>query len=327
MRRRDFIAGLGIVAALPAISRAQQTMPTVGFLSTRSPDEAAVHTDAFRSGLRETGYVEGSSIAIEYRWAKGDYGKLSSFAADLLSHPLALLVAAGDPAAIAAKAATSAIPVVFLVGGDPVQEGLVTSMNRPGITTGVNFFTGDLGGKRLELLCAMVPSTRVAGLLVNPRLGAETAERQRQVQVITAAARELGRDLVVQEATTDAGIESAFAAFATAGVGGLIVQNDPFFDSRRSRIVALSANNRIPGIFHIREYAVDGGLMSYGASLSDTYRQLGVYTGKVLRGAKPDDLPVLRPTKFELVINTKTAKTLALAVPQSILVAADELIE
>jgi putative tryptophan/tyrosine transport system substrate-binding protein len=327
MRRREVMIGLGIAVALPAIVRAQQTLPAIGFLSTRSPDEDAVHTDAFRSGLQETGYVEGSSIAIEYRWARGDYGKLPSFAAELLGRPLALLVAAGDPAALAAKAATPSIPVVFLVGGDPVQEGLVPSMNRPGTTTGINFFTGDLGGKRLELLCAMAPSARVVGLLVNPRFSAETDERQRQAQVVAAAAKELGRELVVQEATTDGGIEAAFAAFATAGVTGLIVQNDPFFDSRRSHIVALSATNRLPGIFHIREYPADGGLMSYGASLSDTYRQLGVYAGKVLRGTKPDDLPVLRPTRFELVINAKTARTLGLTVTQSMQIAADELIE
>jgi putative ABC transport system substrate-binding protein len=325
MKRRDFMAGLGIAAALPAVSRAQQATPTIGFLSTRSPDEAAIHTNAFRSGLEETGYVEGSSIAIEYRWAKGDYGKLPAFAAELLSRPLALLVAAGDPAALAVKAAAPSVPLVFLVGGDPEHLGLVTSMNRPGAATGVNFFTGDLGGKRLELLCVMVPSAHVIGLLVNPRFGAETAERQ--AQAVATAAKELGRELVVQEAATDAEIESGFAAFAKAGVAGLIVQNDPFFDSRRSRIVALSASNRLPGIFHIREYPADGGLMSYGASLADTYRQLGVYAGKVLRGTKPNDLPVLRPTRFELVINTRTAKTMGLSVPQSILVAADELID
>jgi putative tryptophan/tyrosine transport system substrate-binding protein len=323
MRRRDFVTGLGIAAALPAVSRAQQATPTIGFLSTRSPDEAAIHTNAFRSGLGETGYVEGSSIAIDYRWARGDYGKLPAFAAELLSRPLVLLVAAGDPAALAAKAAAPSVPLVFLVGGDPERLGLVTSMNRPGAATGVNFFTGDLGGKRLELLCVMEPSAHVIGLLVNPRFGAEAA----QAQAVATAAKVLGRELVVQEAATDAEIESGFAAFAKAGVAGLIVQNDPFFDSRRSHIVALSASNRLPGIFHIREYPADGGLMSYGASLSDTYRQLGVYVGKVLRGAKPDDLPVLRPTKFELVINTKTAKTLGLVVPQSILVEADELIE
>lgn len=325
MRRRDFVTGLGIAAALPTLSRAQQAAPTIGFLSTRSPDEATIHTNAFRSGLEETGYVEGSSIAIEYRWAKGDYGKLPAFAAELLSRPLVLLVAAGDPAALAAKAALAdkAIPLVFLVGGDPQRSGLVKSMNRPGAATGVNFYTGDLGGKRLQLLCTMAPSARVIGLLVNPRFGAEASQQQG----VASAAKQLGRELVVQEAATDAAIEPAFAAFAKAGVTGLIVQNDPFFDSRRTHIVALAASNQLPSIFHIREYPADGGLMSYGASLSDTYRQLGVYAGKVLRGTKPDDLPVLRPTKFELVINTRTAKTLGLAVPQSMQIEADELIE
>ena len=325
MRRRDFMTGLGIAAALPAVSRAQQATPTIGFLSTRSPDEATLHTNAFRSGLEETGYVEGSSIAVEYRWAKGDYGKLPALAAELLSRPIALLVAAGDPAALAAKAGVPKVPLVFLVGGDPVRLGLVTSMNRPGAATGVNFFTGDLSGKRLELLCAMVPSAHVIGLLINPRFGAEAAAQQRLA--VTAAAKELGRELVVQEAATEAEIELSFAAFVKAGIAGLIVQNDPFFDFRRSHIVALSSSNGLPGIFHIREYPADGGLMSYGASLSDTYRRLGVYAGKVLRGAKPDDLPVLRPTKFELVINARTAKTLGLAVPQSLQVEADELIE
>lgn len=325
MRRRDFMAGLGIAAALPAMSRAQQATPTIGFLSTRSPDEAAIHTNAFRSGLEEMGYVEGNSVAIEYRWAKGDYGKLPLFAADLLSRPIALLIAAGDPAALAAKAGMPKVPLVFLVGGDPVRLGLATSMNRPGAFTGVNFFTGDLSGKRLELLCAMVPSAHVIGLLVNPRFGAEAAAQQRQA--VAAAAKDLGREIVVQEAATETEIESSFAAFVKAGVAGLIVQNDPFFDSRRSLIVALSSSNRLPGIFHIREYPADGGLMSYGASLSDTYRRLGVYAGKVLRGSKPDDLPVLRPTTFELVINDKTAKTLGLAVPQSMQVEADEFIE
>jgi putative ABC transport system substrate-binding protein len=325
MKRRDFVTALGIAAALPAIARAQQDTPTIGFLSTRAPDEAAVHTNAFRSGLEGMGYVEGRNINIEYRWASGDYGQLPSFAADLLSRPLSLVVGAGDPAARAAKAAGFKVPLVFLVGEDPVQSGLVTSMNRPGTATGVNFFTGDLGGKRLELLCAMVPSAHVVGLLVNPRFGAGAAEQQRQS--VSDAAKTLGRELVVQGAATDAEIESGFAALMKAGIAGLVVQNDPFFDSRRSKILALSSRNKLPGIFHIREYPADGGLMSYGAGLSDTYRQLGAYAGKVLRGANPNDLPVLRPTTFELVINTKTAKSLGLAVPQSMLIAADELIE
>lgn len=319
------MTGLGITATLPAIARAQQALPTIGFLSTRSPDEAAIHTNAFRRGLEEMGYVESQNIAIEYRWAEGDYSKLSSFAADLLKRPLSLIVAAGDPAALAVRAMGMPISMVFLVGQDPVRAGLVTSMNRPGIATGLNFFTGELGGKRLQLLCAMVPSAQTVGMLLNPRFGAEASEQHRQA--VTAAAQTLGRMLVVKEATTDSEIDAALAALVVAGATALVVQNDPFFDSRRDNILALSNRYRLPGIFHIREFPADGGLMSYGASLSDTYRQLGAYAGKILRGAKPDDLPVQRPTRFELVINTKTAKTLGLAVPQSILVAADELIE
>jgi len=326
MKRRDFMTGLGIAAALPVIARAQQDTPTIGFLSTRAPDEAAVHTNAFRRGLEEMGYVEGRSVNIEYRWAKGDYSQLPSFAAELRGKTLSLLVTPGDPAAKAAKAAGFQIPIVFVVGEDPVQSGLVASMNRPGVATGVNFFTGDLGGKRLELLCAMVPSARVIGLLVNPRFGTEAVNQQRRA-AMSDAAKALGKELSVQEAGTDAEIDAAFAALVKAGVGGLIVQNDPFFDSRRSHILALSSGQRLPGIFHIREFAADGGLMSYGASLSDTYHQVGVYAGKILRGAKADDLPVLRPTRFELVINTRIAKTLGLAVPQQMLIAADELIE
>jgi putative tryptophan/tyrosine transport system substrate-binding protein len=325
MKRRDFMTGLGMAAALPAISRAQVAIPTIGFLSTRSPDEAATHTDAFRRGLEGMGYVEGRDVAIEYRWAEGDYSRLASYAADLLSRPLALIVTPGDPAALAVKAAGLRIPDVFIVGEDPVRAGLVKTMSRPGMATGINFFTGDLGGKRMELLCAMVPSVQIAGLLLNPRFGAEAA--QQHGQAVAAAAQALGRKLVVKEATTNAEIDTALAGMVETGVTALIVQNDPFFDSRRGQILALSSRYRLPGIFHIREFPVDGGLMSYGASLSDTYRQVGVYAGKILRGAKPDDLPVQRPTKFELVINTKAAKTLGLVVAESIFVAADELIE
>lgn len=327
LKRRQFMSLLGSATAWPLVARAQQPagQPLIGFLSTRSPEEAAIHTSAFRRGLEEMGYVEGRSVAIEYRWAKGDYSRLPSFVADLLSRPLTLLVVAGDPAAHAARAAGATVPLVFVVGQDPVRSGLVTSMNRPGTATGVNFFTGDLGGKRLELLCAMVSSAHIVGLLLNPSFQIEAAEQHRQA--VAAAARTLGRELVVQNAGTDAEIEAGFAALVKAGVTALVVQNDPFFDSRRSQIVALSSRHRLPGIFHIREFPADGGLMSYGASLSDTYRQVGVYAGKILRGAKADDLPVLRPTKFELVINMQTAKALGIAVPQPMLIAADELIE
>ena len=327
LKRRNFISMLGSAAAWPLTARAQQpaAQPLIGFLSTRSPDEATIHTNAFRRGLEEMGYVEGRTVAVEYRWARGEYSKLPTFAVDLLSRPLSLMVATGDPAAKAAKAAGLAIPLVFVVGQDPVSSGLVPSMNQPGMATGVNFFTGDLGGKRLELLCAMAPSAHRVGLLLNPSFGTEAIDQFRQS--VATAAKSLGRELVVQAATTDAEIEAGFAALVKAGVTALLVQNDPFFDSRRSQIVALSSRYELPGIFHIREFPADGGLMSYGASLSDSYRQVGVYAGKILRGAKPDDLPVLRPTKFELVINMQTAKALGLAVPQPILIQADELIE
>jgi putative ABC transport system substrate-binding protein len=300
-------------------------MPTIGFLSSRAPDEAAVHTKAFRRGLEELGYAEDRNVAIEYRWAKGDYSRLRSFAAELLGRPLSLMVTAGDPAAQAVKAAGFAGPLVFIVGEDPVHSGLVASMNRPGMATGVNFFTGDLGAKRLALLCETVPSARLVGLLLNPRFGAEAADQHRRS--VAAAAQLLGRELAAKEAATDAEIDAAFAELTKAGAGALIVQNDPFFDTRRGQILALSSQHRLPGIFHIREFPADGGLMSYGASLSDTYRQIGVYAAKILRGAKSDELPVLRPTKFELVVNERTAKTLGLSVPQPILIEADELIE
>jgi ABC-type uncharacterized transport system substrate-binding protein len=326
MRRREFIAGLGMTALGTQMARARQSgVPVIGFLSARSPNEAATHTNAFRRGLEEMGYVEGRDVTVEYRWASGDYSRLQSLAADLASQPLSLLVAGGDPAAHAAKATGFEAPLVFVVGQDPVHAGLVTSMNRPGKATGVNFFTGDLGGKRLELLCAMVPSARVVGLLLNPRFGTERAEQHRQA--VATAAQTLGRELVAQTATTEAEIDAGFAALVRAGATALAVQNDPFFDSQRNQIVVLSSTHRMPGIFHIREFPAEGGLMSYGASLADTYRQLGVYAGKVLRGAKPNDLPVLRPTRFEMIINMKTAKTLGLTVPESILIASDELIE
>ena len=320
------MTGLGMAALAPLAARAQRSdVLEVGFLSTRSADEAAIHSRAFRSGLEEMGFVEGRSVSIEYRWANGDYSRLQPFVADLLRRPPSVIVATGDPAARAVKAAGSSVPLVFVVGQDPVHEGLVATMSRPGTATGVNFFTGDLGGKRLGLLCAMVPSAHLVGLLINPKFGIEAADQYRQS--VATAAGSLGRKVVVQQAATDAEIEAGFAALAKAAVDALMVQNDPFFDSRRNQIIALSNQHKLPGIFHIREFPADGGLMSYGASLADAYRQVGVYAGKILRGAKPNDLPVLRPTKFELVINMLTAKTLGLAVPQSILIEADELIE
>src|SRR5215470_14298969 len=252
MKRRDFIAGLGMTAIGPDAALAQRAdLPVIGFISTRSPEEATVHTNAFRRGLEEMGYPEGRGVAVEYRWANGDYGRLPSLATDLLSRSLSLVVGAGDPAAQAAKAAGVTIPLIFVVGQDPVQSGLVASMNRPGKATGVNFFTGELGGKRLELLCAMVPPAGPVGLLLNLHFGLEVAEQHRKA--VATAVKNLGRDLIVQEAATDAEIEASFTALVKAGASALVVQNDPFFDSRRSRIIALSASNQIPVIAHIRE--------------------------------------------------------------------------
>ena len=327
MIRRQFIAGLGLTAIAPLAARAQQPeIPQVGFLSTRSPEEAAVHTDAFRRGLAEMGYVEGRSVSVEYRWANGDYSRLQPFVTELRSRPISVIVATGDPAARAAKAAEFSVPLVFLVGQDPVRAGLVTTMNRPGAATGVNFFTGDLGSKRLELLCAMAPSAHLVGVLINPSFGADAAGQYQQEATAAAKTAAVSSSCRRPQMTPRSG--PALRQLATRRAPARwMVQNDPFFDSRRQQIVALSAEHRLPGIFHIREFPVDGGLMSYGASLADTYRQLGVYAGKILRDAKPNDLPVLRPTRFELVINTRTAKTLGLTVPQSILIAADELIE
>src|SRR5262245_59831851 len=232
MQRREVVAGLGIAAGRPRADVAQPAgPPATGFTSTRSPEEATAHTNAFRRGLEEMGYSEGRRVAVEYRWANGDYGRLPALATDLLSRPLSLVVGAGDPAAQAARAAGAAVPLIFVVGQDPVQSGLVESMNRPGKATGVNFFTGELGGKRLELLCAMVPKAARVGLLLNPRFGAEVSEQFKLS--VSAAAQSLGRELVAQAAGTDAEIEAAFAALVSAGVGGLVVQNDPFFDTRR----------------------------------------------------------------------------------------------
>lgn len=325
MRRREFVGALGAAGMLPAALHAQMQSPLLGFLSTRSPAEAEVHTNAFRRGLAEMGFREGRNIAVEYRWAEGDYTRLPSLAADLTARPISVLVATGDPAARAARAVAGKTPVVFVVGEDPVRSGLVTSMNAPGSATGVNFFTGDLGSKRTELLHAIVPSAQRLAFLANPGFGTAVVDEQRRS--VGDAARNLGCELVVVEASNDAGIRQAFAALSKAGVSGLVVQNDPFFDSRRGAILELSTIGRLPGIFHIREFPADGGLMSYGASLSDTYRQIGVYAGKILLGASPNDLPVLRPTKFELVINTRTARSLSIQVPQSLLIAADELID
>jgi putative ABC transport system substrate-binding protein len=327
MERRTFIALLaGVAASRPVAVGAQQpAMPVVGFLSSRSSEEAAVHTAAFRRGLSETGLVEGQNVAIVFRWAEGHYERLPAFADELVNLGVsAILAGGGAPSALAAKAATTTIPIVFVVGDDPVKVGLTASFNRPGGNlTGVAFLTGELGAKRLGLICELVPDASAVALLLNPNNPTEDLQRQD----VQAAAQALGRRLVVLHANTETDFEANFATMKQEHVGALVVENDPYFDSQRDRIMSLAARHAVPAIYHIREFPAAGGLMSYGASLADSYRQAGNYTGRILKGEKPADLPVMQPTNFELVINLKTAKALGLTVSSSLLARVDELIE
>jgi putative tryptophan/tyrosine transport system substrate-binding protein len=326
MRRREFITLLGGTAAVwPLATRAQQpTMPMIGFLSARSPSESASVVAAFRNGLREASYVEGQNVHVEFRWAEGQYDKLPALAADLLRQQVAVIAALSSPAALAAKAATSTIAVVFHAGIDPVRAGLVASLNRPGgNVTGVTFFTAALEPKRLGLLRELIPQAHLVAVLVNPNY----PDADVQLKDVQEATREIGQRALILTATIDAEIDTAFATLANQRVGALMVCADPFFDLRRERIVALATRHHVPAIYHWREYVTVGGLLSYGASVTDSYRQVGVYAGRILKGTKPADLPVMRPTKFELVINLKTAKTLGVVVPPSLLTQADEVIE
>jgi putative tryptophan/tyrosine transport system substrate-binding protein len=326
MDRRTFISTVACsVIATPLIAQAQQpALPVVGFLSSRSPEESAPHAAAFRRGLSEIGYVEGQNIAIDYRWANGHYERLPGLARELVRLGVNALVAVGGtPSALAAKSATATIPIVFLIGDDPAKIGLVASFNRPGGNlTGVTFVTSELGAKRLGLLYELVPNAGVSAFLLNPNF----QEAGSQAQDMQAAAHSLGWRLLVLRASTETELASSFAMLSREHVGALVVENDPFFDSQRSRLIALAARNAIPAIYHIREFPAAGGLMSYGASLVDAYRQVGTYAGRILKGTNPADLPVEQPTTFELVINMKTAKALGLTIPQSLRVQA-ELIE
>jgi len=326
MLRREFVGLLGGTTLLPLAARAQQAMlPVVGFLSSRSPDEAAIHTDAFRRGLTEAGFVDGRNVNIVFRWAEGHYESLPALAKELVDLRVSVILAGGGtPSARAAKEATATTPIVFVIGDDPVKVGLTASFNRPGANlTGVSFLTGELGAKRLGLICELVPKATAVSVLLNPNDPAAEPHRQ---DVYTAA-QALGRRLLVLYARTEADFEAHFATMKQEQVGALVVENDPFFDSQRDRIMSLAARYAVPAIYHIREFPAAGGLMSYGASLADTYRQVGNYAGRILKGEKPADLPVIQPTKFELVVNLTTAKTLGLDVPPSLLARIDEVIE
>jgi putative tryptophan/tyrosine transport system substrate-binding protein len=324
MKRREFITLLGGAAAWPHAARAQQsTVPIIGFLNGQSPETFAHLVEAFRLGLSEKGYVEGRNVAIEYRWAGGDVDRLPSLATELVNRGVAVLVATGGADRFG-KAATATIPVVFTTGGEPVRAGLVASFNRPGgNATGVSVFTTALEAKRIELLRELVPNAALIGVLLDPKFaGADV-----QLREVEAAARALGQQIRILNVSTDAEIETAFASVVEARTNALAVVGNPFLNSRRNQLVTLAARHSIPAIYELREFVAAGGLMSYGPSISDVYRQVGVYTGRILQGEKPSDLPVLQPTKFEMFINLKTAKTLGLSIPLTLQVAATELIE
>jgi len=328
MKRREFITLLGgAVAAWPHAARAQQPpVPMIGFISTRSPDEASSHlTEAFRRGLNEGGFIEGQNVAMEFRWAGGDYGRVSAIMADLVTRKVAVIAAVGgEPTAKAAKQATSTIPIVFVIGSDPVTLGLVGSYNRPGgNVTGINILTNSMEPKRLGILHDLLPQASRIAALVNPKFPAAAT----QLKDMGRAAQAIGMETEIFRASTESEIDAAFQSMVRRQMPALIVAADPFFNTHRSNLIALAARYRLPAIYQLREYAVDGGLMSYGIDLPDAYRQAGVYTARILKGAKPADLPILQPTKFEFVINLKTVKALGLDVPPTLLARADEVIE
>jgi putative tryptophan/tyrosine transport system substrate-binding protein len=326
MRRRQFLHILGGAAAWPLAAWAQQqAMPVVGFMSGRSPDDSVRVVAAFRDGLGEAGFVDGQNVTIEYRWGLGQYDRMPALAADLVNRHVAVLVGVGgDVSAVAAKQATATIPIVFGLGGNPVKAGLVESLNRPGgNATGFTLLTSELEAKRLGMLHDLVPGAAVIGALLNPNFPPAVS----QLQQLEEAARTINQKISVLKAGNDTELDAAFASLVEQKVGALLVTADPYFDTRRDRFIALAQQNRLPTMYQFRDYAVAGGLISYGPSITDMYRQAGVYTGQILKGAKPADLPVLQPTKFEFVVNLKTAKALRLVIPAGLISYADEVIE
>jgi len=325
VKRRSFITLLGGAAAWPLAARAEPAVPVIGWLGSRSASESAALVDAFRSGLKEIGYVDGRNVAFAFRWADGQYDRLPAQAAELVSQHVSIIVATGgDPAAQAAKGATKTIPIVFVSGSDPVKVGLVASLNRPGGNiTGIHVLLLGLGAKRLALLHELMPSAGAIGVLVNPQFpGAEA-----YLGDLREAAGSLGVQLRVRQAATEQEIEAAFSVLAEQRPGAVLIAPDPFFTVRRVQVVTAAARHGLPAMYELRDFAVVGGLISYGTSLADGYRKTGIYAGKVLKGVNPAELPIEQSTKFELVINLKTARTLGITVPQTLLVAADEVIE
>jgi len=326
MGRRYFITLLfSVAAAWPLYVRAQQpAMPVIGLLYVRSPEDSAPQIAAFRRGLAENEFVEGKNVAIEYRWGLGDYDRMPAMAAELVHLPANVILAGAEPSALAAKAATSTIPIVFVVGTNPVKLGLVKSYNSPGgNATGLHIFTTDLDVKRLGLLSEMLPSTKRLGALRNPKF----PYAQDQLDQLKAAAQAAGLQVQIYDASNPAEIDAAFEAMGRDHIPALSVTADPFFDTRRDQLIALAAQHAVPVMYQFRQYAQAGGLMSYGVDLPDAYRQAGGYVGRVLKGEKTAELPVLQPRKFEFVINLKTAKALGLTIPSGVLAIADEVIE